>query len=444
MRESRRRTARVHRDAGEACERFSFHGVASILALVLADQLYAERDAKVGYHLFLAAVSIAPLLGPWIAARFGRGRIAWAPYACVAGCAVLGVWASRAGLTIGLALLAAGAAGFEPPAGFATGRSGREDRFPLERARASRSIVALAAVGSMLVVPLVLLVHGRAAAFAVPAVAFAIGGLGRGLRRRAAAPSLPPDPHGFARVVGRALKRLGTGHPGQHWLELASDAHPAEAVEGAKAVFRLAGVFAVLGVFRALFDQQGSSWVFQARGMDLSLAGLQLSPAQLQALDPLLVVALAAILASAVLPALARRGLAPSPQRRVTAGMVATALSFAAAGIVQTLLDSGHLPHALWQLPQHVLLAAGDVLVSLSALELVRTRAPRTMRGTIARLWLLTAVAGNLLTTGVVLVLPLGGAAWFWFFAALALAAALGWRALERARRTLPVEDLAA
>ena len=81
------------------------------------------------------------------------------------------------------------------------------------------------------------------------------------------------NPHGFLRVLGRALSRLGTGHPGQHWLDLARDAHPAEAIEGARAVLRLAPAFAAVTLFWALFDQRGSSWVFQARQLDLSLAG---------------------------------------------------------------------------------------------------------------------------------------------------------------------------
>ena len=85
---------------------------------------------------------------------------------------------------------------------------------------------------------------------------------------------------------------------------------PAEAVEGAKAVFRIMGVFAAVTLFWTLFDQKGSSWVFQARRMDLALLGSQLSPAQLQALNPFLVLALIPLFTWGIFPFLERRGTA--------------------------------------------------------------------------------------------------------------------------------------
>ena len=55
----------------EACERFSFYGTASILALYMNEHLlYGERDAKAYYHYFVMATYLTPLVGGWIADRF--------------------------------------------------------------------------------------------------------------------------------------------------------------------------------------------------------------------------------------------------------------------------------------------------------------------------------------------------------------------------------------
>ena len=435
----------------EALERFSFYGITSALVLYVNEHLlYSERDAKAHFHFFLAAAWLAPIAGAWLADRFlGRYRailaVAWV---YVAGLVVLAAFESRAGLAVGLALVAAGAGGLKPCVTGLVGDQLAAADAPA-RARAYRWISLVvngAAVLAAVLVPALLVAFGPRVAFAVPAAALALALV---VLRSGRARYVLPAPagrnlHGFLRVVARALSRLGTGHPGQHWLDLARDAHPAEAVAGAKAVLRIGAVFAAVTLFWALLEQKGSAWVFQARQMDLALAGRQLSPAQLQALSPLLAVVLVPFLGAVVFPALARRGRVLSPLGKMSAGTFATVLSFAAAAIVQSIIDSGRAPHALWQLPQYLLLGAGDVLVSVTGLELSSTHAPPAMRSTVSSIWFLTASGGNLLTALVTRLVRLEGAAWFWFFAAVMLAAALVFRAIARGWRLAPTEAIVA
>ena len=431
-----------------ACERFSFHGMASILVLYMNGHLlYGERDAKAGYHAFVMAASLAPILGGWIAGRFlGRHRsIARASFPYVLGLAVLATWGSRAALVLGLALVAVGAGGIAPCVSALVGDELRDAPATLRR-RAHRwlhPVVNVGSAASMLLVPALLAAFGPRAAFALPAALMAAALLVFRSGHVVPQPS-GPDPHGFLRVVVHAVSRLGTGQGHPHWLDLARDVHPAEAVDGAKAVFRMTGVFAAVTVFWALFHQKGSSWVFQARQMDLALAGRQLSPAQLQALSPLLLLALLPLLTRAVFPVLERRGTALPPLRKLSAGMFVTAASFAAAALVQGLIDSGRVPHALWQIPQYVLLTAGEVLVSVGALEIGTTRAPSAMRSTITSIWFLTIFLGNLVTVLVTQVVRLEGAAYFWFFAGLMLAAALVFRTIARSGRSEPADVVVA
>ena len=60
----------------EACERFSFYGMKSILVLYMVNALaMSESEAIEVAHLFNALIYVLPLLGAWIADRFlGRYR----------------------------------------------------------------------------------------------------------------------------------------------------------------------------------------------------------------------------------------------------------------------------------------------------------------------------------------------------------------------------------
>ena len=433
----------------EGCERFSFYGMRSILTVYMAEHLlFARHDAEAYFHLFVMAAYLTPLVGGWIADRFvGRYRtIFWVSFGYVLGHATMALWESPTGLFVGLGLIAAGAGGIKPCVSAFVG-----DQFRAEQKRLVERmyawfywIINVGSATSTLLIPKLLQWYGPRVAFAVPGVLMAISLLvfWAGRRHYVFVPPSGPNPHSFLRVVGRALRRAGTGHHGQHWLDLARDRHPEDAVEGAKAVFRIMGVFAAVTVFWALFDQHSSSWVLQAKQMDLRVGRLSLAPSQLSALNPFMVMALIPVFTWVVFPLLERRGVAVTPLRKMTAGMFLTFLSFAAAAVVQMLIDSGHAPHALWQAVQYLFLTSGEVLVSVTGLEFSYTQAPRAMKSTIMSIWFVTVAAGNLLTAAVSKLNTFQGAAYFWFFAILMLLGAFGFRAVARGYRTPPASAL--
>jgi proton-dependent oligopeptide transporter, POT family len=426
----------------EACERFSFYGMSSILTVyMLQHLLYGERDAKAYYHYFVMATYLTPLVGGWIADRFlGRYRtILWVSFAYVLGHGVLAAWESRTGFLVGLALIAMGAGGIKPcVSAFVGDQLGAGQGTLLQRIYGwFYWVINLGSGTAKLLIPVLLDRHGPRVAFALPGVLMAIALLvfWAGHRHYVEAPPSGPKPHGFLRVVRDAVRRLGTGKPGQHWLDLAREGHPADSVEGAKAVFRILGVFAAVTLFWALFDQKGSSWVLQAKQMDLAVGEVVLRPAQLQALNPFLILGLIPLFTWAIFPALERGGVSLPPLRKTTTGMFLPVLAFAAAAVLQTLIDAGRTPHVLWQLPQYVFLTVGEVLVSVTGLEFSYTQAPRSMRSTIMSIWFLTVALGNLLTALVTELVTFSGATYFWFFAGLMLAAAFAFRAIARGYR---------
>ncbi|MEY2883324.1 MAG: hypothetical protein RL490_1048, partial [Pseudomonadota bacterium] len=102
----------------EACERFSYYGVVSILALYLKNELQlGADDAKSVVHLFKMAVYFLPLAGALLADRWlGRYRtiLSLAVFYCFGHGALALFEGTRSGLYTGLALIALGAGGIKP------------------------------------------------------------------------------------------------------------------------------------------------------------------------------------------------------------------------------------------------------------------------------------------------------------------------------------------
>lgn len=426
----------------EGCERFSFYGMSSILTIYMVTFLgLRTNDAEAGYHLFVFAVYLTPLVGAWLADRFfGRYRvILWLSLGYVLGHGTIAIFESGVGLLVGLALIAAGAGGIKPTAAAYVG-----DQFDPSQQRMLERVydlyywmINLGSFASTLLIPDLLERYGPRVAFAVPgvlmAVALAIFWMGR--RSYVNRPPTGPNPNGALRVVRHALERLGTGKPGQHWLDVARDRFPAESVDGAQAVFRILGVFAPIAVFWSLFFQYGSSWVLQAERMDRQLLGYTVKASQMSSLNAIFVLLTIPVFSAVVYPWLQRRGARVEALRKMRVGMFATVLSFAWVMGVQLALDAGMRPHVAWQVPAYLLLSIGEVLVSVTALEFAYTQAPASMKSVIMSLWYVTIAAGSLLTAVVAKLNRFHGAAYFGFFALLMLLAAFAFSAVARRYR---------
>jgi POT family proton-dependent oligopeptide transporter len=302
---------------------------------------------------------------------------------------------------------------------------------------------------------------GSRVAFGVPGVlmALAVFVFWLGRHHYVSVPPTGPRKDRPARVLWRALFR-GRAAARAEFGEPATDA--------AFAVVRVGLVLLPIVAFWALFDQTGSSWVRQAERM--ALHGLQ--PDQLQALNPLFVMAIIPLLTLGAYPWFERRGVAVTPLRRITVGMFLTAVSFVAAGVLEvftpsvTVTDmvSTHLRHlldigvapatcqaiyeafyadpvarisVLWQIVPYLILTAAEVLVSITGLEFAYTQAPRSMKSTIMSLWLMTTAFGNLLTASVARANVFDGAGYFAFWAVLMTVFSCGFALIARSYRVV-------
>jgi POT family proton-dependent oligopeptide transporter len=412
----------------EACERFSFYGMLSILTLYLKNELTLPADeAKTVVHLFKMAVYFLPLVGAWLADRwFGRYAtiLGLSVFYCI-GHGVLAVFeGTRAGIYVGLALIALGAGGIKPCVSAFVG-----DQFTKAQEGLLPRVYGLfywcINLGALFAFALIPILRDRAGytwAFAVPGIFMAI-----------------------AAIVFWAGSRWYVRHP-----PAASAPHqqsPGESPDGpsrARVVARIALVLAPVPVFWALFDQINSSWVLQGERMrPFHVLNYMVDAERIQSVSALLVLFWVPVLTLGVYPLLERLGWRPTPLRRMGWGMVFAGLSFIICALLQRRLDAGVSLTLAWQLLPYVVLELGEVMVSATGLEFAYSQAPASMKSFVMSLWLLTTAAGNFLVAAITWInstlIHASGAVEFLFYAFLMLMVAAIFGLIAR-RHPAPAE----
>ncbi|PTL77480.1 POT family MFS transporter [Vitiosangium sp. GDMCC 1.1324] len=424
----------------EACERFSFYGMRNILTVFLIDYLLRNAvpdegarsaQAKSLMHLFMAGVYFTPLLGGWLADRwFGKYKVilSLSLVYCL-GHACLALFENNAtGFYTGLVLISLGSGGIKPCVAAMVG-----DQFNASNKHLVKKVFAifywtinLGSFFASLTIPLTLKHLGPSVAFGIPGIlmfiATAIFWAGR--RHYVVVPPTGPNPHSFLKVVFSALRHRGAS---AHWLDGATKEHPAEAVEGARAVLRIGALLLpTIPFFWMLFDQKASTWVIQARSMDPQVGPITFEPSQMQFINPALVMILIPVLVGVVYPAFQRAGWELTPLRRMPLGLAVGAFSYAIAGYYQVLLEQGSTLNIAWQLLPYIVLTLSEILVSTTGLEFAYTQAPREMKGIIQSVWLLTTTLANVAVAIAAALNVFSGSGQFFFYGALALVAAVG------------------
>jgi POT family proton-dependent oligopeptide transporter len=399
----------------EACERFSFYGMSTILVPYMQQFLGWERNrAEAVYHDFIFAAYAMTIVGGWLSDRFfGRFRtILWLSYGYVLGHAVLSgadlVPSARVlALYAGMTLIVIGQSGIKPNLSAFVGDQFRKDQAGMLDRVYSWFYFAInvGSAASQIATPWLL----AGCAFGVmrlcerSAVAWAFGVPGllmalaliiflAGSKLYVKVPPTGRDPHSFGSVLRTWLTRGRSG---------AMAAHGEPAVEGARSVFRIGLVFLPIVTFWALYFQYGSSWFNQAEALDRNVFGWQMESAQMEALNAILILIMVPLFAYVVYPALERAGIRMTLLRRIGAGMFITVPAFLSAAMIQSWVESGAHPHIGWQLIQYLIISVAETLVSVTALEFAYTQAPRSMKGAIMSLWFLTLGAGSFVTSQV-------------------------------------------
>jgi POT family proton-dependent oligopeptide transporter len=413
----------------EACERYSYYGMRSILTVFMIQVLlFQEAEATSTYHLFAGACYLFPLLGAYISDRI------WGKYKTILnlslvyclGHAVLAIWETKLGLYWGLGLIALGSGGIKPCVSAHVG-----DQFKASQSHLLKKVYELfyfminfGSFFSTIITPWTLKAYGPSVAFGIPGVLmfFATIVFWMGRHDYVHVPPSKSDGHGVLDVLVSAFKNSSNRMPNESFLDGALKDHSKEQVDAVKAVIDIAKLFAAISVFWALFDQHGSSWVIQAMNMDLNFMGIEFEASQISAWNPIMVMGLIPLFSMGLYPMLDKMGFKTTPIRRMTWGMFVGAASFAMIGLLQMWMDStGDKINVMWQFFPYLVITMAEVMISITGLEFAYTQAPRSMKSSVMSIWLLTVFFGNLITAYVSKVnfFPVASTGYFMFFAIL-------------------------
>jgi proton-dependent oligopeptide transporter, POT family len=380
-----------HIIGNEAAERFSFYGMKAVLAVFMVHYLHLmdgagtagmnEAEATERVHLFNSAVYITPLIGALLADVFiGKYRtiIALSIVYCMghAALACMGVFGNSPWwLMAGLGLIALGSGGIKPCVSAHVG-----DQFGARNAHLLPRIfnwfyfsINIGAFVSMLLTPWLLEWHGPHWAFGVPGVLMAIATLVFWLGRH----RFIHVPAAGGRFLREAFSRQGLG-----------------------AMSKLLPLYLFVAMFWALFDQTGSTWIFQSIDMDRNFLGVEWLPSQIQSLNSVFVLTFIPLFAYVVYP-MGDRVWKLTPLRKIGLGLFIMVGAFALVAVIQQWIDGGARPNIGWQILAFALLTVAEVMVSIVALEYAYTQAPKTMKSLLMCYYLGAVALGNLLVAGV-------------------------------------------
>lgn len=379
----------------EVAERFSFYGMRAILYVFMTEHLLSasgtsavmdKETATEWQHWFMVGVYALPIVGAIISDWL------WGKYRTIitlslAYCAGHGVLAlvdfpqvtsaePKTLLLIALCLLSLGAGGIKPCVSAHVG-----DQFGHQNQRLLPRIfqwfyfsINLGAAASMILTPRLLDAFGPGVAFGTPGVLMALATFVFWLGRNK-----------FVHIPA-------TGN--RLFAEIMSP-------DSRRAIFNMLPVFIFTMMFFCLFDQTQSRWVEQAKAMNRNVMGFDFNPSEFQAVNSIFVLILVPIFGMAVYPA-CERFFEVTPLRKIGVGLFVTAASFAICAIVQKWIDGGGRPHIAWQVLAYVIITAGEVLVSITVLELSYTQAPQKIKSFMMGVFMLVAIAGGNVLTAVV------------------------------------------
>uniref|UniRef100_A0A8C7YD99 Solute carrier family 15 member 2 n=1 Tax=Oryzias sinensis TaxID=183150 RepID=A0A8C7YD99_9TELE len=376
----------------EFCERFSYYGMKALLTLYFVTYLKWDKDLSTAvYHAFSGLCYFTPILGAIIADSWlGKFRtIIYLSIVYVIGHVVKSVGAiPTVGNTdvhialsmVGLILIAIGTGGIKPCVAAFGGDQFDED----ERQKFFSIFYMSINAGSLLSTLITPVLRGDvkcfggdcyALAFGVPAalmiVALVVFIAGSSLYKRN-----PPQGNILLQVckcIGFAIKnrwRNSKHEPKRkHWLDWAEEKYSKRLIQEVKMVLRVLVLYIPLPMFWALFDQQ--VWVYKPKKTTFS---------------------------QCVSVHYSRFWCIPVKDHRLKLSSHCPRQTESGQIVAHRMEDvKANSVHIAWQIPQYVLLTAGEVMFSITGLEFSYSQAPSNMKSVLQAGWLLTVAFGNVI-----------------------------------------------
>ena len=426
----------------EAAERFSYYGMNAIVVIFWTTFLHDKagnlsvmrpEQADAWYHTFVSTLYFLPLVGAILAdAFFGKFWVVfWLSIVYCAGHATLALMGSAVAHVIppvalsgiGLFLIALGAGGIKPCVSTNVGdQFGESNKHLLPRLfNWFYFTINAGSALSTLLIPWLLnpyqadpngvlakmgpsavrflenpRLHSPDIAFGLPGIFMAIATIFFWAGRKKFV-HIPPV---GGRTYAREIFNKDTG----------------------KIILNILMPVPFVAMFWALWQQNFSSWIVQAKSMDRHLFGIEWLPEQIQTVNPFFILIMLPLFSYVLYP-LVEKVLPLTPLRKIGAGLFVTAGSFFLVAMIQTRIDAGGQPGIIWQVWAFVILTAGETLVSPTHLEFSYTQGPVKMKSLIMCTYLIAISLGNQFTAAVNFFIQnpdgsvkLHGASYFMFF----------------------------
>lgn len=404
----------------EAAERFSFYGIRSIMSTFLVAQFFnplnnpmmqgvAEARANELAHLFATLAYFMPLVGGIMADWF-FGKYKVILYVSILyAIGNLTVALSTHNITMfitGLIVIAVAAGGIKSCVSANVGDQFDKSNEHLMSKMYGWFYFTIQAGGMLasIFIPVVYNKYGPEWAFGIPGVLMCLATFvfWFGRKKYVRVPPSGVKKENYVNITAYAIrqvfyniKQVFYRRNGVRVWEAVAGKYSAKAIDGARAVNRILMIFAFTPIYWALWDQNLSEWVLQADKMDRSFFGFELLAGQVQTFNQVFLIALIPVFTYFVYPFLEKIGLNPTPLRKIGAGLFLTGVTFIIIALVQQNLDNGGKPTIWWQVLAYLVLAASEVLVSITCLEYAYTHSPKSMKSTMSALYLLGISIGN-------------------------------------------------
>lgn len=182
----------------------------------------------------------------------------------------------------------------------------------------------------------------------------------------------------------------------EHFLDYSIDKYGQELVDDTKCLLNILVLLLPLSVYWSLADQQGSRWMFQSNKMNLDLGFYQMPVELIQFLNPFLVLVFIPLFEFVIYPLLNKIGF-ERPIEKLAAGGFLAAISFVMAAFVEWKIENSPRKSIsiFWQIPQYVIISAGEVFFSITGLSYSYEQSPISMKSVVQSFWLLTVAFGD-------------------------------------------------
>ncbi|KAG4068968.1 hypothetical protein HA402_005116 [Bradysia odoriphaga] len=198
-------------------------------------------------------------------------------------------------------------------------------------------------------------------------------------------------------IVTKFKSRKSTQVKKPHWLDYSADKYGKKLVGETRVIINVIVLYLPIPIFWALFFQQGSRWVFQAVRMNGDIGFYTIKPDQFNVVNPLLVLILIPLLEYVIYAQLSKIGIRTALQK-VALGMVFAGLAFLTSAVVESQIEM-KLLHMGWLLPQYLLMAVGEILITIPLMHFSYAQAPSDMKTILQSLMMFTIGLGNLIVT---------------------------------------------